>query len=133
MPDPVATALSGLVASTVRVSQAARNIANAESRAPGPDAEAAGAAGGFVPRDTVQSAVAAGGVAAATVPRTPPSLLAFRPEAPNAAADGSVAVPNVDFTREFAEILSARAAFKANAAVLETAAEVTDRALDIRA
>lgn len=53
------------------------------------------------------------------------------PDAPGANTEGMVAVPNVDLTREMTNLIETKALFKANAAVIRTANEMSGELLDI--
>lgn len=126
--NPVsAIALSGLNASTLRLRAAASNIANARSTG------AVGAASNaYAPVEVQQTAQAQGGVAAGLAPSSRATLLTYDPTAPDANAQGYVAMPDVDLVSETVELAMTSYAFAANLAVLRTADDMARAMLDVR-
>ena len=100
-----------------RLEISASNVANLRSVAPRPGAQSG--PGEFVPHQVALSSRAGGGVAAKTVPVSPPSVLVFEPGAPDADADGLAARPNVDLATELVNQLDALRNFQANLKVIE--------------
>ncbi|MCC3860630.1 flagellar basal body rod protein FlgC [Pseudemcibacter aquimaris] len=135
MINGISTSLSGLLAASTRANTAANNIVNAynTSMPVGGDRSTAGlkAAKAYVPQRTVNTSNKNGGVTAHNVPVNPASLSVFSPDNPVANEEGFVNVPNVEPAIEFSELIKAKNAYKANAAVLRTLSEIEDAALDI--
>ena len=65
------------------------------------------------------------------MPVNPSSLTVFNPNDPVSNEQGFVDIPNVDIAVEFSELIKAKHAYKANAAVLRTLSDIEDSALDI--
>ena len=135
MINGISTSLSGLLAASTRASTAANNIVNAynTSTPVGGDTSTAAlrSARAYVPQRVVNSSQKHGGVVANKLPVTPSSLTVFNPDDPLSNEQGFVNVPNVDHAVEFSELIKAKHAYKANAAVLRTLSEIEDTALDI--
>ncbi|MBT6032549.1 MAG: flagellar biosynthesis protein FlgC [Kordiimonadaceae bacterium] len=135
MINGINTSLSGLLAASTRASTAANNIANAfnTSKPTGGDTSTAAlrTSRAYVPERTVNSSRKNGGVIATNVPINPASLSVYSPDNPVSNQQGFVNVPNVDLAVEFSELIKAKHAYKANAAVLRTLAETQETALDI--
>jgi len=139
-------ATSGLSAASLRVSVAASNIANAQTTGPLPASGGSGASTGagiaptfpaaYVPLRVDQVSQSSGstpGGTSATVSTVSPSYTAQSdPSAPFANQDGLVAAPNVDLTSEFAELVTAKYSFIANAKVIQAYAETQDTLLEIK-
>ncbi|MBH5385569.1 flagellar basal body rod protein FlgC [Bradyrhizobium diversitatis] len=141
-------ATSGLSAASLRVNVAASNIANVRTTGPlpasgGSDTSAGAASSStnstypaaYVPLrvDQVdQSSGSMPGGTKAVVSTVSPSYIAQSdPGAPFANQDGLVAAPNVDITREFAELAAAKYSFIANTKVIQAYSETTESLLDI--
>ena len=126
-------ALSGLNSATLRVSNAASNIANATSSSALP--ASGGTYTGFQPQDVVSissgSGGAGSGVASTLQARTPSYVAAADPSSPNANSDGIVAAPNVDPGAELISASTAQFAYNANAAVIKTADQMQKSLLNI--
>lgn len=72
------------------------------------------------------------GVRVAAVLKDPaPPRVVHQPGHPDADATGHVAFPNVDISREFVDMISALRAYEANAAALESAKQMIQRAIDL--
>ena len=132
------TARSGLMAQSLRVETAASNIANASSRGPLPDdaSNSETSAGLYQPLTVRQSpvitgATAGGGVQATVVPITPAYIAVYEPESSFANEDGMVAAPNVDLAHNMVTLSEAKAAYKANLAVIETVDEMYDALFEL--
>jgi len=110
--------LSSLFAQARSLAVSAANVANLRSV-------------NYEPQRVVQTSGPEGGVRAATVPITPPSVLVYDPNNPAADNDGLVALPNVSLEEEFVVQLQAKVAYKANLAALETQDEVLGDLLDV--
>ncbi len=116
MSDPVSTAASALRAAGTRVGAVADNMANMRSDGrPGSAQQAA-----FVPRDTVQSTIAEGGVTAETRERENGTALRYDPKSPFADAEGLVESPTIAPENEIVERMKAEHAYSASLKILET-------------
>lgn len=129
-------ARSGLAASSLRVEATASNIANASARGPLPeDGSDASASGLYQPLTVVQTPVVTGatpgGVQASIVPITPSYVAVYEPGSSYANEDGMVAAPNVDLAQNVVSLEEAKAAYKANLAVIETVDEMYDALFEI--
>ena len=125
-------AASGLQAAAKRLQVSASNIANMANRgAVTADGTAEGTAdtGLYRPGQVVQVATAGGGVRAFARPVDP----AFHIVPDPSGHGGRVAMPNVDLAEQTVEMIVAKSAYKANAAVIEVARELDDVLLDIKA
>ncbi len=135
MINGISTSLSGLLAASTRANTAANNIVNAfnTSTPAGGDTSTAAiqTARAYVPQRVINSSQKNGGVVATRLPVTPSSLTVFNPSNPVSNEQGFVNIPNVDPAVEFSELIKAKHAYKANAAVLRTLAETEDATLDI--
>ena len=135
MINGINTSLSGLLAASTRANTAANNIANAynTSLPVGGDRNTATlqASRAYVPQKTVNSSLKNGGVTATRVPVSPASLTVYSPDNPVSNEEGFVNIPNIEPAIEFSELIKAKNAYKANAAVLRTLSEIEDTALDI--
>jgi flagellar basal-body rod protein FlgC len=128
-------ATSGLVAAARRLEVSARNVANALSSGPSPDADAAikesyPAAYNALRVDQVEAA--GGGTLAIVRQDSPGTVPTFDPNAPYADANGMVSAPNVDLANEAVQQLMAREAFAMNAMVVRTYAQMMKSLLDIK-
>jgi len=106
-------AVSGLRAAAKRLEVSASNVANDRST-------------GYVPRRVQQTAYAAGGTRAESVPVQPPSVPFVDPNDPDAAATR----PNVSLEEEIVEQMLARRAYEANLRTVEAADRMTRTLLD---
>lgn len=135
MISGINTSLSGLLAASTRASTAANNIVNAYNTSTPVGGDSSTAAlrttRAYVPQRTINSSQKNGGVIATNVPVNPASLSVYSPENPVSNDQGFVNIPNVDIAIEFSELIKAKHAYKANAAVLRTLFETQDAALDI--
>ena len=139
----ITTALSGLQASVDQLTASASNVANAQTSGPlaasgfGPATilGSPGASGpalqAYQPVSVVQSTAPGGGVATSEVPVSPATSPAYDPASPSANAQGLVAMPNVDLSREMVGQMGALNAFKANLATLKVADEMQQSLLAI--
>ena len=122
MTDALSTALNGLQKASVRANAAASNIAGAlvsgareGTQGPAP----------YIPVDVVETSDKA-----QTIARNPATVEAYQPEAPFADEQGMVAMPNVDDATEIVNLRQAALAYKANAKVVGTAADMQDELLN---
>lgn len=102
----LSTAVSGLVANSARVAVSAENVANVNTD-------------GYLARDTSDSA--ARGLVSG------PSIV------PGVVQAVEIQPSDVDVGREFTNMTAAKAAYKANAAVVRTVEDMLDSSLDIKA
>ena len=135
MINGISTSLSGLLAASTRATTAANNIVNAYNTSTpiGGDASTAAlrSTRAYVPERVINSSKKNGGVIASKVPINPSSFSIFSPSNPVSNEQGFVDAPNVDLAVEFAELIKAKHAYKANIAVLRTLSEIQESALDI--
>ncbi len=130
-------ARSGLMAQSLRVETAASNIANASSRGPLPDdASNSETSDGLYQPLTVRlspviTGATPGGVQATVVPITPAYVSVYEPGSSFANEDGMVAAPNVDLAQNMVTLSEAKAAYKANLAVIETVDEMYDALFEL--
>ncbi len=122
MIGAIQTALSGLAAATKQIGASANNIANLST--------AGSLDGDPAPYSTVQAvqqtALNGQGVSTVIVPKSPGFVPAYDPDSPFANADGMIGVPATDLAEEAVNMTMAKTAYKANAAVIRTAAEMED-------
>ena len=115
-----AAAISGISAQYTRVGVAAMNITNQQSRGsldkPGPAGQLGAYQGSVV--DTV--AQTGGGTTAVVRKMVPPIVSAYDPQSIYANADGQVAIPNVDSSRDIMTMMNAATTYRSNLAVLKT-------------
>ncbi len=121
-------AVSGLQAAAKRLQVSASNIANMANRG-AVTAEGTVAADLYRPHQAVQVTTPGGGVRAFARPVDP----AFHIVPDPSGNGGRVAMPNVDLAEQTVEMILAKTAYKANAAVIEVARELDDVLLDIKA
>ncbi len=137
VPATLNTALSGALAQSTRLSGVASNLANQSSvgALPGPGgAIPAGQPAAYQPVNTsTTSQGAAGGVRAVTNLVNPAAVAVSDPSSPYANAQGMVASPNVDASRETVNMIDARRAYSTNLAVLRTQDKMAREALNLTA
>ena len=125
MINAIGIALSGLLGASRKVEAVASNVANlntAGSLEPG----------GPAPYESVTTASAAqeaGGVKTDIIPKDPAFVPAYDPDSPFANGDGLIGVPNTDLAEESVNLTLAKAAYRANLAVIKTADEMQDELL----
>ena len=132
------TAVSGLMAQSVRLSVSADNVANMRSVGLDPNASAAAGVAAsttghppFIPLSTLNVSQAGGGVKAVLVPNSPPSVALFDPNNPAADAQGLVHLPNVSLEEELVTQMLARRVFQANVEVIKAQDEMLGSLLDL--
>ena len=128
-------AMSGMTAATRRLEVSARNVANASSSGPLPDADPAikeSFPAAYVAQRVDQVEAAGGGTIANVGPASPGTVPTYDPTAPYANDKGMVAAPNVDFANEAVQQLLARVTFVANAQVVRTYDRMMKSLLDIK-
>lgn len=126
MINSITTSLSGLQASSLKLNASASNIANASSIGSLEE----GGHQAYTPVDVVQTSGGGGTVEATLVARDPASITSFAPGSPFANSQGLVAAPNVNLDEEIINTLEAEHNYKASAAALATAQELSETLLN---
>jgi flagellar basal-body rod protein FlgC len=128
--NTINTALSGLNAASLRLSNSANNIANVSTTGRLIDGKKVG---GYTPTDVVQSSVEPqGGVNASVVARDPKAVnLASPTNTDPASRDNILNFPNVSLEEEVVNSDIATYTFKANLKSLKAADEMIGSLLDI--
>ena len=111
MSSILSIAVSGITAASERLQVSANNVANANSDGPLPSADPAIAAQypqAYVPQTVNQVETAGGGTKAVVSNVQPATVPAYDPTAPYADQNGMVAEPNVNYTTEAMQQLTAR-------------------------
>jgi len=135
MSSILTIAVSGITAASERLQDSASNVANAESDGPASDASAQAQAdypAAYTPKEVHQVALAGGGTKAITSNVQPATVLAYDPTAPYADSNGDVAKPNVSFSNEAYQQLTARYNFVANAYVMRIYSRLVKSLVDIQ-
>lgn len=121
MSSIFSSAIAGMNAAATRFSNAVTNIVNASStgRLPNSSEEKATS---YQPTDVITLSNNVGrhhlGVTTTTVLRDHPYIVARDETSPHANAEGLIAAPNVDITKEIVDTMMAELAYKANAKVI---------------
>jgi len=118
MLSPISSALSGLNAASNRIAASADNIANQFSK-------------NYTPKAITQVSLGNGGIQSQVRNVEPPTTTIFNPSDPDANADGSVQLPNVDVANELVNITVASYDFKANLKTIKVADNMQKYLLDI--
>lgn len=133
MSDILSTAVSGMKQATDRILNAAENIANVQSNGKLPNALGEKATS-YYPTDVITLSNNVGdhhlGVRTQTVERPEPYSVVYDPNSPHANADGLIAAPNIDLTKEIVDTLMAELAYNANAKVIATEKNMQETLLD---
>jgi flagellar basal-body rod protein FlgC len=114
----IGSALSGLNAASARIAVSADNIANQFSK-------------NYTPKKVDTVSVANGGVQPVVKDVTPATTKIFNSSDPEANADGSVDVPNVDLATEMVNMNVASYDYKANLKSIEVQKNLDQYLLDI--
>ena len=127
MISAINIALTGLTAASKQLNASASNIANFQTVGSLEE----GAQAPYTPLTTQQTAVTDGegnpqGVRSEFTPRNNPFVPAFDPDSPFADENGIIGVPNVDLATEAVNINISEIQFKASAALIRTASELSD-------
>ncbi|MFA6279361.1 MAG: flagellar basal body rod C-terminal domain-containing protein [Bdellovibrionales bacterium] len=124
MSSIFSSAISGMNAAATRFSNAVTNIVNASSTGRLPNSSEKKATS-YQPTDVITLSNDVGdnhlGVTTAIIPRDRPYSVARDVTSPDANAEGLIAVPNVDLTKEIVDTMMAELAYKANAKVIAAA------------
>jgi flagellar basal-body rod protein FlgC len=141
MNGVLATAVSGLTASSMWMDAIASNIANARDEGPtpptppsrpiAPSSNSTPALYQPVTGAFTSVANGNGGVAANIVTQLPSYNIVYDPSAPSANVQGLVAMPNVDLATQFVDQLMATTAYRANIAVVKMADKMMQATLDM--
>ncbi len=129
MVDAIFISISSLKTNAVRAGVAANNIANMGSGGavnPGPRDRTP-----YTPQDVVAIADPLGGVQARVINRDPATVRVYDPGSVDANAEGLVALPNIDLATESVNMMTARAAYAASAAVIRVAGDMQDDLLSM--
>jgi flagellar basal-body rod protein FlgC len=129
MTDALSIALSGLRVQQTRLDAAANNIANATTSGRVPT-QADPASTVYKPLTVSMTALNAGGVSAQVSANPDAYSVSFSPDDPHANAEGLIAVPNVDLVSESVNIMTVKAAFKANLSIIKTQDQMLGDLLD---
>ena len=118
MVSPINTALSGLSAASRRIAVSADNIANQFSK-------------NYTPKQVDQVSLSGGAVQAIVKDVNPATIPVFNPLDPDADANGTVQLPNVDLANELVNQTIASYDFKANLQSIKAADNLQKSLLDI--
>jgi flagellar basal body rod protein FlgC len=118
MISPINSALSGLRAASTRIAVNADNIANQFSK-------------NYTPKRVVQLSQENGGVQVEVKDVNPPKVTVFNPSDPDAGANGTVELPNVDVANELVDNIIASYDYKANLKSIKAADDIQKSLLDI--
>jgi flagellar basal-body rod protein FlgC len=123
-------ALSGLSASSKRLSVSANNIANQLSTSTRmADGQVVNQP--FVPKQVQQVTLGTGGVQSVVRDVNPPSVTVFAPEAADAQPDGSLILPNVNLETELVQQKIATYDYRANLTTIKVQDNLEKNLLDI--
>lgn len=125
MINAIGIALSGLLGASKKVEAVAANVANLNTTGSlEPDGQAP-----YSSVTTANTAQGTGGVKTDIIPKDPAFVPAYDPDSPFANSDGLIGVPNTDLAEESVNLTLAKAAYRANLAVIKTADEMQDELL----
>jgi len=142
-----APSVSGLQAASRGIEAYASNIANAHTTAPPKDAKVRPVEPAteaprprkdepskpvFRPQQVTYTAEDGGGVRARVQDREPSHAMRYDPTDVNADSEGMVAVPRVDYAREFVDIEQAQRSFEANLKAIEAQDELLGVVVDMK-
>ena len=137
MNGAIATAVSGLTASSMWMDAIASNIANTGDSSTVPSTPPTqpipqNMPATFQPVTVSFSSGANGdGVSAQTTPALPSYTTAYAPSSPSANAQGLVALPNVDLATQFVNMAEATISYRANLAVFRAASQMDKATLNM--
>ncbi|MDD9901030.1 MAG: flagellar basal body protein [Alphaproteobacteria bacterium] len=126
--DAISIALSGLNAQSAKLAATASNIANASTSGRVPD-DADPASTVYRPLNVSYTALEAG-VRAQVVPDEDGYSVVYAPSDLHANEEGLIAVPNIDFAEQSVNLIAAKAAYKANLAVIRVQDDLNEELLD---
>ena len=127
MMNAIHTALSGLLAATKRVEAGASNIANQLTAGSLEDPDNAPYTPLTVQQESLKGTDGSSfGVKSEFAPKNPAFVPAYDPDSPFANQEGVIGLPNVDLAEEAVNLTIAKASYKASAAVIRTAREMSD-------
>ncbi|MEW6458896.1 MAG: flagellar basal body rod protein FlgC [Bacillota bacterium] len=125
---------SGMTAERLRLDLISNNIANAHTTRTtegGPYRREVPVFAQYLERFRGRGFAGAGVRVTAVVKDPSPLRAVHEPEHPDADAAGFVQYPNVDLNREFVDLMGASRAYEANAAALDAAKQMVQRALEL--
>jgi flagellar basal-body rod protein FlgC len=134
MNGAIATAVSGLTASSMWMDATASNIANSgdtETVPSSSQSNAQGAPATFQPVTVSLSSAASGGVSAQITPVRPATIPVYDPSSPAANAQGMAAMPNVDLATQLVNMAEASISYRASLAVYRAANAMDKATLDM--
>lgn len=123
MINAINIALSGVQAASLRASNSANNIANAQSTSSIIDGNVVKQP--FMPQDVVQISEPSGGVMAYTIPSGKPAVVLYDPVV------GTEKMPNIDLAEELIKTQQAATDYKASLQVMRYAANMQSSLVDI--
>jgi flagellar basal-body rod protein FlgC len=135
MSSILSIAVSGITAASERLQVSANNVANAQSDGPLPSADPAIQARypqAYTPQVVNQVETAGGGTKAVVTNVQSGTVLAYDPPAPYADQNGMVAEPNVNYTTEAIQQLTARYDFVFNVYVARVYSRMLKTLVDIQ-
>lgn len=126
----MAAAAAGLRAQTLRIRLAAENVANADSTGQSPGADPYARRVPIFKAEKLEDGAIGVQVVGAQTVKTG-FKMQYQPGHPAADASGYVKLPNVDPLIEMMDIREASRAYEANLNMIDTARQLTSRALDL--
>jgi flagellar basal-body rod protein FlgC len=135
MSSILSIAVSGITAASERLQVSANNVANAQSDGALPSADPAIQAQypqGYTPQVVNQVETPGGGTKAVVTNVQPGTIPAYDPTAPYADQNGMVAEPNVNYTTEAIQQLTARYDFVFNVYVARVYSRMLKTLVDIQ-
>ncbi len=129
MIPPFNAALSGLAVSSRRLQVSAENISNQFSTRTLVDGQSQNTP--YVPKEVVQTSLPTGGVRAEVRDKNPATTTVFSPDSPDANADGTLTLPNVNLEDELVNQKIASYDYKANLKVIKVQDDLDKSLLDI--
>jgi flagellar basal-body rod protein FlgC len=127
----IAVAASGMRAQTVRMRIAAENVANANSTGMTPGADPYRRRTPLLETTKLPETEARGVRVGGARPDDSAFRLQFNPTHPAADENGMVKLPNVDSLVEMMDMREAARAYEANLSMIDTARQMSSRALDL--
>lgn len=134
MSNVFSIAVSGMNAAASRLYNAANNLVNVSSTGKLPTSEDEKATS-YQPTDVISVSNSVGdnnfGVSTQTVARDPSYSPMYSPDSPDANADGLVAAPNVDVTKEIVDMKLAELSYRASAKAVIAEKKNEEALLDV--
>lgn len=123
-------AVSGLNAAGARINTASNNIANFRSTTALKDGQVINEP--FTPQEVVQLPQTTGGTLPLVRDRQGEPVPVFSQDHPDADTEGFIQLPDIELASEFADILIAKNAFRANLSLIEAGDELLGALVDLR-